>query len=166
MTARGTMVERRRTWVIAIDGARARVFTYSDRNAALVPIDAWLSRDARRTASDAAARRLGEGEPHAGHARHAKDPKADPHFRRKLDFLKAVADTINQRGAEQAFDSLIVVAPAPALAVLRHDLSPEVQERITIELAQDLTRIPGHYLPAHLARELPTPLRAPRLRRG
>ena len=40
------MIERHKTWVLAVDGARARLFTYSDHDAALVPVDFWLSPDA------------------------------------------------------------------------------------------------------------------------
>jgi protein required for attachment to host cells len=162
MAARGTMIERHKTWVVVVDGARARLFKFTDRDAALRPVDFWISADAERHAGEAQAHRNGAGDPHAGHARHAKDPKADPHFRRKEDFLDAVATRINRACADGAFDRLIVVAPATALGALRQDLSQAVQERITIELAQDLTRIPDHALAEHLAHDLPIALHAPR----
>jgi protein required for attachment to host cells len=162
MTARGAMIERHKTWVLVVDGARARLFAFSDHDAALVPVDFWLSPDAERLAGEAVAHRIGGDHPHGGHARHAKDPKADPHFHRKEDFLDAVATRINQACAGGAFDRLILVAPATALGTLRHDLSPAVHERIKSELAQDLTKIPDHALIEHLARDLPIPLHAPR----
>ena len=162
MTARGTMIERHKTWVLALDGARARLFAFSDHDAALAPVDIWLSPDAERHAGEGAAHRIGGGHPHAGHARHAKEPKTDPDYRRKEDFLDAVAKRINQACADGAFDRLIVVAPATVLGTLRADLSPAVHQRLTIELAQDLTKVPDHALAEHLAHDLPVPVRAPR----
>jgi protein required for attachment to host cells len=166
MTARGTMAEQHRTWVVALDGARARVFAFTDRDAALAPVTEWLSPDAHRLAGDGDAHRLGHAEEHAGHARHAKDPKADPYFRRKQEFIGAVARNINQACADRTFDSLVVVAPAQALGALRSELSPAAQERIKTELVQDLTKVPDHEIAEHLARDLPVHTHAPRLQRG
>lgn len=166
MTARGTMVERHKTWVLAVDGARARVLAFSDHDPALVQVDDWLSPDAHRQASEADGHRLDSAHPHAGHARHAKEPKNDPNFRRKQDFLDAVAERINQACAEGAFESLIVVAPAQALGTLRRDFSKAVQERIKTELVQDVAKVPDHALAEHLARDLPVHVRPQRLQRG
>jgi protein required for attachment to host cells len=162
MTARATSIERHTTWVLALDGQRAHLFSFTDADATLVPIEGWLSGDAERHAGEDAAHRIAGDHPHSGHARHAKNPKADPHFRRKEDFIKAVAGHINHACATNAFDSLVIAAPPAALGELRHDLSAQVHKRIKSELHQDLTKIPDHELPKHLAKDLPVGLHTPK----
>jgi protein required for attachment to host cells len=160
MTTRGTMIERTRpgSWW---DGARARLFAFSDHDAALVPVDFWLSPDAERLAGEAEAHRIAA-------AIRTLVMRAMRRSRRPIRISTARrlprrgGERINQACAEGTFDQLILVAPATALGTLRHDLSPAVHERIKSELAQDLTKIPDHALVEHLARDLPIPLHAPR----
>jgi protein required for attachment to host cells len=48
------------------------------------------------------------------------------------------------------FDCLVLVAPPRALGQLRDELSESVHDKISAELAKDLTQTPQHKLPEHL----------------
>jgi protein required for attachment to host cells len=53
--------------------------------------------------------------------------------------------------ARRRFDALVLIAPPQALGDLRKALAGGVRAKVAAELAKDLTNVPLHELPRHLA---------------
>lgn len=157
MTAQGTMAERQLTWVVVADGQRARVLTYSAHDTVLRPHNEWLAPGAHASPADVHPEHIGHGHAAAAHARHAKDPQSAPQNRAKIDFAREVAHKIEEACRQKAFDALILVAPGHVLGEIRRDFTRAVQDKITCELAKDLTKTPTNELPDLLAREVAFP---------
>ena len=86
----------------------------------------------------------------SGGARHAFEPRLDPHLAAKRDFLVWLADWVDQNAGNDAFDRLALIAPTRALADLREALGPAARSRLVGVLAKDLVKVPDHDIPSHL----------------
>jgi protein required for attachment to host cells len=143
--------KRSETWVVVADGMRARILRWEggDRFGQAMDHDLYdaavhgFSRDLK---SDAPGRAF---DPGSG-ARHAIEPRHDPHEQEKVRFGGQVASVLDDAAARQAFDRLILVAPPKALGILRAALSERVRKCVTGEVNKDLVRTPVHELASHL----------------
>jgi protein required for attachment to host cells len=66
-------------------------------------------------------------------------------------FAQEVAAVLENARQRNEFQHLVVVAPPKALGDLRAGFSDALHDRVTAELHKDLTKIPIHDLPSHLA---------------
>ncbi len=82
--------------------------------------------------------------------RRAAIAETDLHDREEQRFLRTVADRMERLVHEQKPDALVVAAPARALAVLRHQLHPDVRARVILETDKDLTNHPIYEIERHL----------------
>jgi protein required for attachment to host cells len=90
-----------------------------------------------------------------GAARHAVEPKIDPHEQRKEQFLARVAAHLERAGQHGEFEHLVVVAPAAALGELRKDFGPLLQKRLFAEIVHDYAHQSNDYVYQHIKDSLP-----------
>lgn len=138
------------TWILIADGARARVLCHDGpgRGVAAVP-------DALFEASHAPDREIDADKPgrtfdSVGAGRHHKEPRTSPHRQQKADFARELAQMLERRRGEGAFDRLLVVAPPATIGDLRSSMSKEVRGRVIAEVAKDLTHVPNAEIDRHL----------------
>ena len=118
------MIDKQVTWVIAADGAQARLFEEPRRAGALQERPDWTMRqepgDWPRAQSHATTvhQRTGSG-------RHA-DKETKPRQEAERRFLLRVADQLKAAALDHRFDRLVLMAPPRALGVLRAALPPTV----------------------------------------
>lgn len=139
-----------RTWVLIADAGNARVLETHGLDQALRLVPA-MSLSQHLPASH----ELGDDRPPRGHdsvgsARHAFEPKSDPHRKLKHSFAKHICDELEAAAAAKSFDRLVVVAPPVLLGDLRQEMPRSVKERIAAEVAKDLVSIPDHEIRKHL----------------
>jgi protein required for attachment to host cells len=79
------------------------------------------------------------------------DYPSDPHREQKRVFARDVADFLKLQERENAFDDLVIVAPAKTLGDLRDCLDKSVASHVKMEVAKDLTGFPPQDLPKHLS---------------
>ena len=143
------------TWVLIADGAHARLFSNHGPGKGIEAIEGGVingdHRPDRELVRDAATRTFES----VGVSRHAITPKTDPHRELKRDFAKHLADLLDRRYAEKAFDRLVIVAPPSALGDLRAALSDHLKPHIYAELDKDLVKTPTAELPQHLGAVMP-----------
>lgn len=139
---------KKTTWILVADGARARLFETQGAPGAPVgdAIREW-SGDRRRS-GEIMADRPGRTFDSAGGGRHAKAPRTDARDVAEEAFLREVADYVS--GNADAYDALILVAPAAAMGGLRKLLSKQAAARVADELVKDLTRETPPQLDGHL----------------
>ncbi len=141
-----------RTWILIADAGRARVLENLGPGKGAHEVEGMTS-DADLAASthEMVDDRQGRSFESSGATRHPLVPRSDPRDLAKRSALASVADHLDQRASEGAFDRLVVVAPPQALGILRAAFSDRVKAAIVGEVAKDLTKVPDHDLAPHLA---------------
>ncbi len=141
------------TWVLVADGAKARLLERIGVDAPLTPASdkCFSEPEARAPTRDIGADRPGRVHESADTARHAMAPRVDWHRYAKEQFAKSVAGALEQAALAKKYEALILVAPPQALGDLRSALGQHAKALVAGEIAKDLTNLPDHELPAHLA---------------
>lgn len=141
------------TWVLVADGAKARILERIGVNAPLTPAsDQCLSEaEARTPTRDIGTDRPGRVQESANAARHAMEPRVDWHRYAKEQFAKSVAGALEEAALKKKYEALILVAPPQALGDLRSAMGQHAKALVAGEIAKDLTNLPDHELPSHLA---------------
>jgi protein required for attachment to host cells len=152
----------KRNWIVIADGARARIVTPLEERKGYQVIQELESAEARLPNRDLVSDGPGRVIESGSSARHAVEPKHDPHEAKKLDFLDEVVDFVHQAGVEGRYDELIVFAPPRCLSHLRGKLETASHGKVAASYAKDLTKIPLSDLPKHLAGLVKEPHPSPR----
>lgn len=145
------------TWIVIADGMHARILRQDAPGGNFVPalaeemIDPAVHGFARDLKSDHPGRAFDSG----SGARHAMEPRHDPHVMEKAQFARRVAELINTAAGRVEFAKLVLVAPAKTLGELRANLDERARKRVIGELARDLVRTPMTELRGHLKDILP-----------
>ena len=133
-----------RTWVVAADSARARLYIHDDDIDALQAAElAGLPPPEDRVQghtekSDRPGRSHGSS---SDGVRHAIESHSDYRKLEKQRFAIAIADVLNHARLRGEFDRLVLVAPPRSLGELRRHLSDQVQSHMEA-IAKDLTKAP------------------------
>lgn len=135
-------------WYLIADGARARVVHRQEFASGYTTELELESIEAHRPSREIGSDRPGRVGESASPARHAMEPRQDPHEAAKKAFLHEVAAALDR--IDGNFDRLVLVAPARVLPELRAALPPRLREKVSEELAKDLTRTPIGELGEHL----------------
>lgn len=125
------------TWVLVADGAKARLLERIGVNAPLTPVPGkeFSESEARTPTRDIGADRPGRVQESANTARHAMEPRVDWHRYAKEQFAKSVAGALEQAALQKKYEAL----------------GQHARSLVADEIAKDLTNLPEHELPAHLA---------------
>ncbi len=140
-----------RTWYAIADGGRARFVEKDAATGAYATQRDFDSAAIHSTTRDLGAERPGRGHESANAAHHAVEPRVDLHQVEKQRFVAEVAASLNAASAEGAFERLVLVAPAYALADLRAGLDAATRAKVVSELQKDLTHTPNADLAGHFA---------------
>lgn len=156
------MVEmREETWVLIADGMRARILKWEGHDRFTAALDQEMYDPAVHGFSrDLKSDRPGRSFHTGSSARHAVEPRHDPHQQEKHQFARHVAQMIDDAAARNAFDRLILVAPPKTLGDLRAMLGAVAAKRVVGEIHKDLIHTPVHELAGHLA-GIPAPAKRP-----
>lgn len=140
------LYKKKTTWVVVADGARSAVYVNNGRDTGLRMLSEVESDGGRQPTRD-----LGVGKPGRGFspgaARHAFDNPVDWHRQEKRLFARDVARGINKAAEQNAFDRLVIAAPAKIMGELRGALNPGARKKLKGELTKDLTNTPPPELP-------------------
>ena len=133
------------TWILIADGAQAKVFEHA-QGKRLRPIEDLQFEQAHLQAREIMADKPGRGNsPAGGSMEYSSDPVAV----RERRFVENVAEQLEKKHQEHAFERLIVAASPTALGNLRPAFSKALRETIVAELPKDLTNTPQAQLDAH-----------------
>jgi protein required for attachment to host cells len=143
------MKKKKICYVIA-DGGRAR-FVMRDEQGAFRTISSFVSTELHAKSSDLGRDRPARVMESASPGRSAIEPRRDLKEAAKQDFVKLVAEQIDEEHGRGQFDSLVLVAPPGVLTELRNSLSKSMAELVVDGLQKDLTKVPDHDLTGHLA---------------
>jgi protein required for attachment to host cells len=138
-----------RTWYVVADGGRARILQKRDAEDMFDMIREMVSADLHRRTHDLGSERPGRTHESANSAHHAVEPRQDLHRAEKRSFVHDIAEALNEAGAGDEFDRLILVAPAHALHTLHDGLDTATKAKVAAQLQKDLTHVPAAELAKH-----------------
>ena len=139
-------------WALVADGQRARIF---QRRA---PAGPWAELESEALAQrDPPSRESGRDRPgrvheSVGAARHAIEPRSDPHEAAKTEVARRLVARLAQAAGEGRFGRVALVAPPAFLGELRAALPPALAQAVLGTLDKDLTRHPPAAVIEQLAR--------------
>ena len=144
-----------RTWIVVADGAKARVLLYKPHQKGVQQLPDGEFHDTHLPTHELVTERQPRVHDSVGHARHAVEPRIDPHDQRETQFLGRLAAHLD--GAEQRgeFEHLVVVAPATAMGELRKAFSPSLRKRLFAEIVHDYAHQSNDYVYQHIKDSLP-----------
>ena len=131
------------------DGGHAR-FLRPASDFALHTFEALESSTVHKKDHDLVSDREGRAFESGSPGRSAFTPRHDPHDLAKEHFAHTVAKRINEELAADAFNELVIVAPATVLSELIGSLDTTTSARLIGRLAKDLVKTPDHALYPHL----------------
>lgn len=137
------------TWVLLADGGQARVLVNDGPGKGLSAVKGLKFEQDNLRAQDIVTDKRGRSFSSVGNGRSAMEPKTNPVQQREATFVRNLADVLETKRAEGAFDRLIIAAAPTALGDIRPALSEGVRKAIVAELPKDLTNIPMGEVPRH-----------------
>lgn len=136
-------------WVLVCDGAKAIILRNEGDTARLnlIPVD--VASEHQPPTRDLGTDRQGRVYQSQGSARSATQ-ETDWHDQAEEVFLSQIAEKLDGLMGDNSVTNLVVIAPSPALGILRKCLSPTARATVTAEVAKDLVKFPiaeiEHYL--------------------
>ncbi len=135
--------------IVVADGEHARMV----RPAA----DHALHSRATLDSADAHKRSADLGSDHPGASFHSDSsvhnsvaPRHDPHVLAKEGFARSIAEWLNAASGGDAFDELLLVAPAHTLQAIRAALDNATDAKVVGSVQKDLVKVPDDALWPHL----------------
>ena len=139
-----------RTWIVIADGDQAKIFENDGPGRGLHAIKDLQLEQERLKARDIMADKPGRaGNTQGPGSRSGIEYHTDPVDAREQKFVERLAQMLEQKHNEGAFERLVIAAAPAALGDLRPALSDGVRETIMAELPKDLTNIPMARLTEH-----------------
>lgn len=145
------MAKKSVTWILVADGTQAAVYGndgpgYGIHRVTGEAFSIDLPSKVGEIMSDQEGRVVGTG----GTGHHSYGPRTDPREHLESEFLRSVAQELENAAMAKKFDRLVLVAAPKALGDLRKTLAPHAKSLLDKELDKDLVRLPEKDLEKHL----------------
>jgi protein required for attachment to host cells len=137
------------TWIVIADGGQAKVFEHDGPGKGLRAVKDLQLKQSNLKAGDIMSDRPGSSQGGSAGSHSSMSPSTDPVQARERKFVEQLADVLEAKRAEGAFDRLVIAAAPTALGDLRPALSEGVKKTIIGEMPKDLTNIPMAQLAGH-----------------
>ena len=148
-------MKQNRTWIVVADGGRARILLHTARLKGLQQLPHSDFHDPHLPTHELMADRQPRVHESVGAARHAIEPRIDPHEQRKEQFLARLLAHLDHAAQRGEFEHLVVVAPAAALGDLRKEFSPLLHKHLFAEITHDYAHQSNDYVYRHIKEKLP-----------
>jgi protein required for attachment to host cells len=139
-SSRGGTVKRARTWILIADGGGARILEQFESGQGFQQHSVASGRHMSTT--DAVAE---TAPPH-----HALMERRSAAKALEALFASQLSSMLTAYYRKNAFDRLILIAPSTMLQRLRTMITPEVREKVIVEIEQDLSHVPNEEIPSYL----------------
>lgn len=148
-------MKQNRTWIVVADGAKARILLYKPHQMGVQQLPDCEFHDPHPSTHELVTDRQPRVHESVGAARHAVEPRIDPHRQREEQFLARLAAHLESADQRGEFEHLVVVAPATALGELRKAFGPPLQKRLFAEIVHDYAHQSNDYVYQHIKDSLP-----------
>lgn len=144
-------MKRQKTWYVIADGGRARFVERHEDNGAFDTVREIVSPDLHRSSHELGTERPGRTHESADAARHAIQPRTDPHTKEKHAFAAHIGGELNRASGRGEFQRLVLIAPVRVLLDVKKALDDAARRKVVGQLQKDLTRVPDGDLTEHLS---------------
>lgn len=135
-----------RMQILVADAGKAHLFRRAMRRGALEETATYVNPEARQLSHELAEGRPGRTYESHGSARHAMEPRSDPHIRAEEAFAKLLVDEVSRHMAADRACGLVLIAAPRFLGSLRAALPAPLARRVALEVDKDLLRLPEQEL--------------------
>lgn len=139
-----------RTWILIANSAHGRVVQNDGPGHGLSEVKGLDFNRDHAPVSASVADKQGRSFDSHGTGRHAMEPATSPERIDERKFVADIAEVLENKRQEDAYDRLILIASPRTLGDIRAALSDHVAKLVYSEIAKDLTHISVHDLPDHI----------------
>lgn len=133
-------------WIVVADAAGYRIFSCLKLGGPMKKVAEKSFPEAKKFTRELGTDRPGRNQAGPRQARHAFANPADWHEQEEKEVARALADLLNERHREKAFDRLVLVAPPKMLGDVREFLEHTDNNYPWREIDKDLARLSSHEL--------------------
>lgn len=137
------------TWVLAANGSRARLFANIDRRRAFRLLEEFEHPAARKKDQDLVTDRDGRYRS-MGEKLNAFETPTEPKEVEAERFAEELARVLDQGRTRRQYERLIIAASPHFLGLLKANLDPQVQRRVSKTIDKDFTGVDADQLPQKL----------------
>lgn len=148
---RRVFMKATRTWIVIANGAHARITQNEGPGKGIKAAMNHEFAAPHAPAKAFVADRPGSYPDRGALGTHRFAPKTDRREYEKSLFAADLAVVIDKAAKRKQFDRLVLVAPPTTLGRLRNAMDAKTRGLVAAEVAKDLTHVPLHALPKHLA---------------
>ncbi|MGY6216396.1 host attachment protein [Methylolobus aquaticus] len=131
-----------KTWVVAAESSRARVFVSENRVSPLIELEDFAHTDSRAKDQEIVSDKPGRGFDGVVEGRHGFEKQSDAKHHEALVFAKRLAERIEQGRARGEFEALVLIAAPEFLGMLRHELSAPTARMVVKTIDKNLVQKP------------------------
>jgi len=127
-----------KTWVVAAESCRARIFLAESRVAAMSEIEDFAHVEGRAKEQDLVSDKSGRGFDGMVEGRHGMEKPFDAKHHEAVVFARRIADRIEAARARGEFSRLVLVAGPEFLGILRQQLSSHASRMVSKTVDKNL----------------------------
>jgi len=143
-----------KTWVMAADSSKAKVYSAEKPNSALREVTSFDHPEGRMHEQDLTSDLPGRAFDSHGPGRHVMAQSVDPKRQEMITFAKRLVAFLEASRQQGEFDRLYVAAPPTFLGLLREEYSRPLSEAVQMEVAKNVSAQDSEqlrkYLPEYL----------------
>lgn len=130
----------KKTWVVAAESSRARIFAANGRLKPMRELDGFAHPLSRARVLDINSDNAGHVYDRKGHGVHDMENEMDPKKNEADRFAKELADYLDKARANRQFEQLVLIAAPEFLGLLRKHLTPETLKLLARAVSKNLVR--------------------------
>ncbi|MCG8381928.1 MAG: host attachment protein [Gammaproteobacteria bacterium] len=131
-----------KTWIIAAESSRARIFTVSSPSSPLEELETLAHPESRlherNMVSDLPGKHADKDGRQRGSGHHAFQEKIEPKDQELIYFAKWLADHLADAHNKGSYKRLIIVAAPAMLGALRQGLPERIQQKVILEVDKNV----------------------------
>lgn len=135
------LLEKKNIWIMVANGSLSKIFHNNGSKLRIKLLQEASSALAHLSSKELRISKPGRVYESANPARHAIEPKTDPHRKEKIRFAHNIASLLNEGATSHKFNELILIAPPEFLGDIRAQLIKHALKLIKKEINKDLTHL-------------------------
>jgi protein required for attachment to host cells len=134
------MMRPEKTWIVVVDGARARFLLSSNQHNEVATIPGQIFESPAPPTRELARSKPARVMESSGPVRHSIEPRVDLHENQEVEFLKVIVRRLQEAFGVKAFDKFILVSPPKPLGHLRDLIDEGLKSHMLCDIDLDLTK--------------------------
>jgi protein required for attachment to host cells len=129
-----------KTWVVAAESSRARIFVSENRVSPLSEVEDFAHTEGRAKEQDMVSDKPGRGFDGMVEGRHGLEKQTDAKYHEAVSFAKRLAERIESGRARGEFEQLVLIAAPEFLGILRQQLGSHATRMVSKTIDKNLVQ--------------------------